>query len=171
MDTKQTEQFKFISALFSNFKNGGAPSADIGSGTGQFANALGIEYKFDIKPYDDSIRYLDLLSPFTERYSFWNVTMCHVLEHIHDPITALNNVYNNFLRPTGRLFIIVPHGGFPNSNHTPFDYTHLGHVMPFTPQHLNSCVKASGFTTLYISENFTPGWEEIAIVAEKPGQA
>jgi methyltransferase family protein len=39
---------------------------------------------------------------------FWSVYSSHLLEHLHDPVTALRNWYR-VLRPDGFLTVVVPH--------------------------------------------------------------
>ena len=77
-----------------------------------------------------------------EPSSFDVVTLWAVLEHVHDPITALRQV-SSFLAPKGRAYVLVPNfrslpARFMRHDDVP------RHLLMFTPKTLNRAARLAG---------------------------
>ncbi len=77
-----------------------------------------------------------------EPSSFDAVTMWAVLEHVHDPVTALRQV-SSFLAPKGRAYVLVPNfrslpARFMRHDDVP------RHLLMFTPKTLNRAAQLAG---------------------------
>ncbi|OYV43886.1 MAG: hypothetical protein B7Z75_06765 [Acidocella sp. 20-57-95] len=87
-----------------------------------------------------------------------NVTMSHVLEHLHDPISALSEIFD-ILKPGGRVWIQVPNLDGASHQYFGSDCRLLEpprHLVMFTLQSLTDSLKAAGFIKIepLASENF-----------------
>jgi len=82
--------------------------------------------------------------------SFDVITMSHVIEHLHDPITALRAVYR-LLKPNGHLWLETPN--INSLGHQYFQRNWRGlepprHLVLFDPQSLHNALIEVGFTTI-----------------------
>ena len=48
----------------------------------------------------------------TKKYE--NIILTHVLEHLDDPVEALKKIKSDWLKPEGRLFLVVPNANAPS---------------------------------------------------------
>lgn len=140
----------------------GETYADIGCGNGSVGDMVGAtlydKYREDNTSKD--IRYLDIeISALTRPYDV--AILCHVIEHLNDPIAALKNVHKSGVK---YVFIAVPDAEYPNGRHKPYDYT-IEHHRQFTTKSLDSVLALCGFTPL-----ITTQWHneaELLCVAER----
>ncbi len=99
---------------------------------------------------------------------FAHVTLNHVLEHLHNPLAALREIYN-ILSPGGRVWVQVPN--LLGASHEQFgpDCRLLEpprHLVMFTPDALRATLQQAGFTGIewHSLENsavssFTASWK------------
>jgi 2-polyprenyl-3-methyl-5-hydroxy-6-metoxy-1,4-benzoquinol methylase len=90
-----------------------------------------------------------------------NIIMTHVLEHLDDPVTILKKVQEEWLSPSGRLFLVCPNANAPsrqiavkmglithNSAVTPGEAAH-GHRCTYTLDTLERDATAAGLEVVY----------------------
>ncbi|MEL6988403.1 MAG: class I SAM-dependent methyltransferase, partial [Bacteroidota bacterium] len=132
---------------------------DVGAGTGYFLNHMqsngwrvkGIEVSEDARKIAKDKFNIDCFLPskiFEFKETFDVITLWHVLEHVHDLPSYLNQ-FNNLLNENGRLLIAVP-------NHTSFDAKHYKsywaaydlprHLWHFEPSTINKLLSAHNFS-------------------------
>jgi 2-polyprenyl-3-methyl-5-hydroxy-6-metoxy-1,4-benzoquinol methylase len=131
---------------------------DIGCGNGAFisktqalgwdsygfepdSEAIAVAQKSGLKVEQGKMPYTNFASNY-----FDIVTMNHVIEHLHDPVAALHEVYR-ILRPGGRIFISTPN--INAQGHKIFGECWYGldpprHLMLFTPHSLHQACKLAG---------------------------
>ncbi|NBN62209.1 methyltransferase domain-containing protein [Microvirga tunisiensis] len=133
----------------------GAKVLDVGSGSGEFLylaelagyKAIGLEPH---KGYSDYTRRVFgaqiVCSPLEEagieEGSFDAITLHHVLEHLHLPLTSLS-IMNRWLKPGGMLFVDVP--DIENTHHAPSTRFHYAHVYNFNHDTLKAMLAQAGF--------------------------
>lgn len=99
---------------------------NLGCGKTRIPGSVGVD-RVKIENYVDIVHDLDKTPyPFTNN-SVDEIHLYHVLEHLHDPIRKLEEIYR-ILKPNGILYLKVPHfssmGGFTDPTHVrPFGYT------------------------------------------------
>jgi len=82
--------------------------------------------------------------------SFAAVTMSHSIEHLHDPINSLREIYR-ILEPGGAIWIATPN--LDSQGHRMFgrDYINLDpprHLVLFTPRSLRAALTNTGFKNI-----------------------
>jgi ubiquinone/menaquinone biosynthesis C-methylase UbiE len=113
-----------------------------------------------------NIRYVkeDALDLSFEDNSFDRVIAVEVVEHVHDPLRMLSNIYR-VLKPGGLAILTFPSGDFP------ITYDPINRVMSwFTERHLPIGAFAFGHTNLITSEEFRK-WGDVcgfAVLEEVP---
>lgn len=139
-------------------KNGGS-LLDIGCGNGRFLmlaremgwNAEGID--LDFKAVETACQRgltvrqggINLLSAEKEKYDF--ITLSHVIEHVHQPIDLLRNIYR-LLKPGGILWLETPN--LNSLGHTRFsaswrDLDPPRHLTLFTPDSMYHALHQTAF--------------------------
>jgi SAM-dependent methyltransferase len=133
---------------------------DVGCATGSFL--LGMKeihswevFGVEISPHAANIARMNGLEVFTgtleeanfSAASFDAVTLWDVLEHLHDPISSLGEIYR-ILKPEGTLVVRVPNGASRDARW--FGKTWAGwdaprHLYVFTISTLETILKANGF--------------------------
>lgn len=129
---------------------------DIGSGSGEFVYLLrrmGVE-AIGLEPSDDYTRYcresldIPIIQSVFEKAeiakgSYQILTLHHVLEHLHTPLTALAR-FNQWLEIGGYLVIDVPN--LMKDDRAPQHRFHYAHIYNFTPNTLCALAKKAGFS-------------------------
>lgn len=99
---------------------------NLGCGKTRIPNSIGVD-KIKIPNYVDVVHDLDVIPyPFSDNFAD-EIHMYHVLEHLHDPIIKIEELYR-ILKVGGILYIRVPHfsslGAFSDITHIrPYGYT------------------------------------------------
>ena len=143
---------------------GNGPVLDIGCSLGYTIHAAqqlglkaqGLEYDPDVAQYCRSKGYAVETGSMTglpfDSNAFQIVVMKHVLEHTHEPSSALREVWR-VLKPNGGLLIAVPDGRYGKAVRDPykcsfFDYSDpdTGHCIYYTPTTLARLVVDCGFS-------------------------
>jgi 2-polyprenyl-3-methyl-5-hydroxy-6-metoxy-1,4-benzoquinol methylase len=155
--------------IFRKYKSKGKV-LDVGCGLGGLVSGF-VDYKYDaygieinkearqfIKPeLRKRIIFNDLKEIGFKKNSFDIITVIHVLEHVYDLKSFLNEIKNN-LKKDGILYIRVPNNDF-------FEYKFFGkyaynlevprHLSFFTKKSLKKVLKNAGFGKIvYIKNNF-----------------
>ncbi len=81
--------------------------------------------------------------------AFDAVVAQHLLEHLPDPVTALQE-WRRVLRPEGILALVTPNASYPDGDifHDP------GHVNLFTPTSLRATLEDAGFRVTHLATLF-----------------
>ncbi|MDE2466793.1 MAG: class I SAM-dependent methyltransferase [Alphaproteobacteria bacterium] len=99
--------------------------------------------------------------------SYAHVTLCHVLEHLHHPVSALSNI-RSLLQPGGRVWIEIPN--LDAASHRQFGANALlldspRHLVMFNRKSLQISLEMAGFTSLafkpvggFIEEAYLQSW-------------
>jgi len=129
---------------------------DIGSSSGAFLRAVEVQYQcigIGIEPGDAYREYSrtrgNHIHPSHEKLNEANeerfdlISMMHVLEHLPDPITTLDQLRNDLLAPDGHLLIEVPN----LFEHASFE---LAHLYAFSPQTLREVLRQAGYKILWL---------------------
>lgn len=137
----------------------GGALLDVGCGNGRFLklatemgwNAEGID--FDSKAVETACQRgltvhhggIEILSGESVKYDV--ITLSHVIEHVHDPLGLLRNLYR-LLKPGGMLWLETPN--LASLGHTRFGSNWRGlepprHLMLFTPGSLRQALYQTGF--------------------------
>ena len=147
---------------------------NLGCGKVRIPNCIGVD-RVKISSYVDVVHDLDVVPYPFHKNSVDEIHMYHVLEHLHDPIKKIEEIYR-ILKPGGILHLRVPHfssmGAFTDLTHIrPFGYQSFDCLVPTDYQHfytksefniLNREIKYfglypnSGFYTQYIHPNQCP---------------
>ena len=138
-------------------------SLDVGASSGEFVyllQRLGV-HGMGIEPHAGYARFareslgLDVLNGSLSQSvgtlapeSFDLVSLFHVLEHLHDPVEALQAL-GRLLTPRGLLYIEVPDASRMGSPRNTF---FRAHTLYFTAHTLRSVAQAAGFTV--VANNF-----------------
>lgn len=117
---------------------------NLGCGTTRIPGSIGVD-KTKIAKFVDVVHDLDVLPYPFKSGSVDEIHMYHVLEHLHDPIKKLEELYR-ILKPKGVAYIRVPHfssvGAFSDITHIrPFGYTSFDILVPTDPHHFYTAVK------------------------------
>lgn len=96
---------------------------NLGCGKVRIPGSIGVD-RVAIENYVDIVHDLDQLPyPFADN-SVDEIHFYHVLEHLHDPIRKLEEIYR-ILKPEGVLYMRVPHFSSMGA------FTDLTHIRPF----------------------------------------
>jgi 2-polyprenyl-3-methyl-5-hydroxy-6-metoxy-1,4-benzoquinol methylase len=129
---------------------------DIGSGSGEFVyllRQLGVEAS-GLEPSDDYSRYcheslgIPIIKSVFEKAEiaqgeYQILTLHHVLEHLHTPLTALSR-FNQWLALGGYLVIDVPN--LMKNDRDPQHRFHYAHIYNFSPKTLCAVAQKAGFS-------------------------
>ena len=138
---------------------------DLGCGKGEFLfwmnrqgwGVQGLEFsRVPPNVFDMPIFYGRLESAPFSAQSFDAITMWAVLEHVHNPVETLKGVAR-LLRPTGRVFILVPNFRSLPARIMRHDDVPR-HLLMFTPATLSAAAAAGGLRvrrTLFSDEIFS----------------
>jgi 2-polyprenyl-3-methyl-5-hydroxy-6-metoxy-1,4-benzoquinol methylase len=145
---------------------------DFGCGSGRFAIAManaGWEVAV-IDPSIDAIASIDddridavhgsLPNSKFEPQQFDVITAWHVLEHLHDPVTCMDEFFR-LLRPGGSLFLAVPNIESWPARWFGKDWFGLDvprHLSHFSPETLRHLIRATGFQLDCLSLVRYPDW-------------
>jgi SAM-dependent methyltransferase len=156
---------KRMSAV-TTWKKGGC-LLDIGCASGGFLNyaqssyrwvTKGVEISGTAAAYARDHNHLDVFSGTLEEAnypagSFDAVTMWDVLEHVHDPLNTLTEIYR-VLKPGGIVVSRVPNGGSWDAHLFGEFWAGLDaprHLFVFTHQSLSALVEKAGFNILALN--------------------
>ncbi len=139
----------------------GAQILDVGSGSGEWLAILqkaghqvsGVEPdpyygEFARQQYGVNVETSGILDLVRPGNSLDVITLFHVLEHLPDPLAALEK-FRSWLRPGGLLFIEVPNTNCRHQN--PSGRFHPAHVIGFTSESLDWAVRKSGWERIELS--------------------
>jgi len=139
----------------SPFLRPGMRILDVGAGGGEFLHAAqqqgfeveGIEPSVGYagycrKTYGLNVRAATLADADLGDRKFDLITCNHSLEHMRDPLRALQRLHEH-LQPGGHLYVSVPDLGGPNM--WPLRYFHAGHMCGFTYETLIMMAAKAGF--------------------------
>jgi len=115
----------------------------------------------------DSVRFMNgLFEEVSLERKYENVVLTHVLEHLDNPVSVLKRVNDEWLSPSGRLFIACPNANAPsrqiavmmglishNTAITDAESMH-GHRITYTLDTLERDAKAAGLDVLHRSGIF-----------------
>lgn len=118
---------------------------NLGCGKARIPNSIGVD-RVKIENYVDIAHDLDVIPYPFESNSVDEAHFYHVLEHLHDPIGKLEEIFR-ILKPGGILRMRVPHfssmGAFADLTHIrPFGYTSF------------DCLEKEHYHDFYTSINF-----------------
>jgi SAM-dependent methyltransferase len=139
----------------------GARVLDVGSGSGEWLAVLqraghqvcGVEPdpfygEFARREYGVQVETAGILDLRRPEKSLDVITLFHVLEHLPDPLAALQR-FRGWLRPGGLLIIEVPN---TNCRHQhPAGRFHPAHVIGFTKESLDYAGRAAGWERIELS--------------------
>jgi len=145
-------------------------------------NLSGTEYTVGFGNFARDEYGLSITEEIVEEERYDMISMYHVLEHFHDPRSALLK-FKKLLKPGGVLYISVPvwlgilqEGAGATTNDFEF-LLHLNHVSVFTAQSIRNLVATCGLKITQLNETiygFTflaePTDEPEKIVREKPDE-
>mgnify|MGYP005814113535 FL=1 len=135
------------------FDFAGSPGLNVGCGGNKLDGAIGVDVRPPGELGDGGERDKEAATDIQadaadiplEDDSQQYIVAAHVLEHMIDPIAALNE-WHRLLVPGGSLFLTVPHHTLDN-NAMLLDYTHL-HA--FNDESLNNLLTSSGFVVDFV---------------------
>lgn len=138
------------------FAEQGQNLLDVGSASGEFlyiASLAGFE-AHGLEPHEGYAAYsrttfgvpvinapLETADITDETYDV--ITLNHVLEHLHYPLTLLSHL-NRWLKPGGLLAVEVPN--IETTRHSPINRFHHAHVYNFNHDTLKAMMEKAGFT-------------------------
>jgi len=96
---------------------------NLGCGKVRIPNSIGVD-RVRIDNYVDVVHDLDVVPYPFKSNSVDEIHFYHVLEHLHDPIKKLEEIYR-ILKPGGVLYMRVPHFSSMGA------FTDITHVRPF----------------------------------------
>lgn len=138
------------------FASTGQKLLDVGSGSGEFVYIASLS-GFDVhglEPHQGYSEYtrktfgvpiitapLEKADIATESYDI--ITLSHVLEHLHYPLTSLSYL-NRWLKIGGLLAVDVPN--IETTHHSPVNRFHYAHIYNFNHDTLKAMLEKAGFT-------------------------
>lgn len=141
---------------------GGGRLLDVGCGNGAFL-ALARQTGWEVQGLDFDqgavnaarsrgldVRHggIELLADVSNAYDV--VTLSHVVEHVHDPITLLANI-QRLLKPGGRLWLKTPNLASVGANEFGSDWRDMDpprHLVLFNRGSLQSALRRAGFSAI-----------------------
>jgi SAM-dependent methyltransferase len=128
---------------------------DVGCGRGTLVRlaraagfeAYGLERPFPGAPFLPHVFYRELTECGFPEGHFQTVVIWHVLEHLPNPLEALQEIHR-LLRPGGWLSVAVPNFGGAQARASGADWFHLDlprHFWHFEPSALQGLLERSGF--------------------------
>lgn len=168
------------------FATKGQKLLDVGSGSGEFVYVASLS-GFDVhglEPHEGYSEYtrktfgihvitapLEKADIMPESYDI--ITLNHVLEHLHYPLTSLSYL-NRWLKKGGLLEVEVPN--IETTQHSPVNRFHYAHVYNFNHETLKAILEKSGFvveshpdfkgTTLFARKTGEPDTKRIIAMPE-----
>lgn len=168
------------------FANEGQKLLDVGSGSGEFVYVASLA-RFDaqgLEPHEGYSQYtrqtfgvpvitapLEQAAIAPETYDV--VTLNHVLEHLHYPLTSLSHL-NRWLKPGGLLAVEVPN--IETTQHSTLNRFHRAHIYNFNHDTLKAMLEKAGFavephpaftgTTLFARKVRAPDPEQLIAMPE-----
>jgi len=145
--------------LFANFSKG-ASVLDVGCGDGafvRFARDLGYD-AYGLEPDEVAARTAERAGAPVLGATIWDlgsdrlqsfdqITMSHVIEHVHEPLRELERCFK-LLKPGGRLWLVTPNASSAGLAHFGRHWRGLEvprHLVLFSPQSLVAAVHRAGF--------------------------
>lgn len=148
---------------------------DVGSGSGEFLymaslsgfDANGLEPHEGYSDYTRKTFGVPVITTPLEKAdiapeSYDVITLNHVLEHLHYPLTSLIRL-NKWLKLGGLLAVEVPN--IENTQHSPVNRFHYAHIYNFNHDTLKAILEKAGFTV----ENH-PDFQGTTLFARKTGK-
>jgi 2-polyprenyl-3-methyl-5-hydroxy-6-metoxy-1,4-benzoquinol methylase len=138
------------------FAQKGQKLLDVGSGSGEFIYAASLSGfdAYGLEPHEGYSAYtrntfgtsvitapLEKADIAPESYDI--ITLNHVLEHLHHPLTSLSYL-NRWLKVGGLLAVEVPN--IETTQHSPTNRFHYAHIYNFNHDTLKAVLEKSGFT-------------------------
>lgn len=130
------------------------PVLNIGCGKTKLPNSIGLDV-VEIPGFTDYVHDLNKLPyPFPDN-SFKDIHMYHVLEHLQNPLSILEELHR-ILKPGGILFIRTPHFSSMGA------FTDLTHIRPFAygsfdcldPNHYHHFYTKVGYNIIFKKINY-----------------
>jgi 2-polyprenyl-3-methyl-5-hydroxy-6-metoxy-1,4-benzoquinol methylase len=157
------------------FSSKGQKLLDVGSGSGEFAYMASLS-GFDVhglEPHEGYSEYtrktfgIHIITAPLEKAdiapeSYDIITLNHVLEHLHYPLTSLSHL-NRWLKMGGVLAVEVPN--IETTHHSPVNRFHYAHVYNFNHDTLKAILEKTGFTV-----ELHPDFTSTTLFARKTGK-
>lgn len=132
---------------------------NLGCGKTKIPGVLGVD-KIKIPGYVDIVHDLDITPYPFKSNTIDEVHMYHVLEHLHDPLRIIEEIYR-ILKSEGTLHLRVPH--FSSSG----AFTDITHVRPFGYESFN-CLEPNNYHHFYTKSEFKILHKEIKYLGLYP---
>lgn len=113
---------------------------NLGCGSVRIPGAIGVD-RVKIDNYVDVVHDLDNIPYPFKSETVDEIHMYHVLEHLHDPIKKMEELYR-LLKPEGIIYLRVPHFSSMGS------FTDITHVRPFGYQSFD-CFERNNYHHFY----------------------
>lgn len=149
---------------------------DLGCGDGNIGKALGAKYFYDYVISFEGVEFINLMDNNIPPLKGNTFILGHVLEHLIDPKSALQNLFNT-LTSGNRLIICVPNGGNVESTALPMQQyipsnngtsKHIHHVYAWTAADLYNTLVKQGWVNTDIATANVCGFDCIWALAIKP---
>lgn len=118
---------------------------NLGCGKVRIPGSIGVD-RVGIDSYVDIVHDLDVLPYPFKNNSLDEIHFYHVLEHLHDPIRKIEEIYR-ILRPGGILHMRVPHFSSMGA------FTDLTHIRPFGYYSFD-CLEKDNYQHFYTKSEF-----------------
>ncbi len=145
------------------FTDNKAKLLDVGSGSGEFLymaklsgfDVLGIEPHEGYSTYTRDTFDTPVITSTIDNAEIGEetidvITLHHVLEHLQNPLAALDNLYR-WLKKDGVIMIDVP--DIESTLHSPMNRFHYAHIYNFNNETLKAVLKKVGFEVIDHSDN------------------
>ena len=132
---------------------------NLGCGKARIPNTIGVDH-VEIEHYVDIVHNLDITPYPFKSDSIDEIHMYHVLEHLHDPIQKLEELYR-ILKPGGIVHMRVPHFSSMGA------FTDITHVRPFAYLSFE-CLQPNSYHHFYTTSSFEIMHKEIKYLGQYP---